>query len=343
MNRHILLSAFFLLPLLGCGEEAARNFAAREAPATREAPAATPSNNLKQIGLAAHNPEDLRRKIVLTDGSSTTVLAGGMMGGMMGGAAPQAPADKANLPLSRKIIYDAQVDLVVKDVDATAKQVVTFVQEAGGYIAEQSVTGSPGSERSMHWKLRVPVEKFESLVQKVVGLGELVRNSRTSQDVTEQFYDIEARIKNKKAEEKSLTKILDERTGKLEDVLKIETELSRVRGEIEQLEGKIRLLENLSSLATLTLSIREREKFEPPPPTVADFPTQVARTWERSLHGLIDLGKAVVLWAVDWALWVPLLIVAALFAWIILRWLWRRLPRLIALASTPLTPPRAQQ
>ena len=188
------------------------------------------------------------------------------------------------------------------------------MQEARGYIAEESTTGSPGSQRSMHWKMRVPVDQFESFVQKVVALGELERNRRTSQDVTEQYYDIEARIKNKKAEEKSLTKILDERTGKLEDVLKIETELSRVRGEIEQLEGKIRVLENLSSLATLTLNVREREKFEPPPPAAADFPTQVARTWENSLHGLIDLGKAFILWAVDWVLWIPLLIVAGLLA-----------------------------
>jgi hypothetical protein len=265
------------------------------------------------------------------------MLGAGMMAGMSG-VAGQAPADK--LALSRKIIYDGQVELVVKDVDATAKKVVTFVQDARGYIAEQGTTGAPGSQRSMRWKLRVPVDQFEALVQKVVELGELVQNSRTSQDVTEQFYDIEARIKNKKAEEKSLTKILDERTGKLEDVLKIETELSRVRGEIEQLEGKIRVLENLSSLATLSLSVREREKFEPPPPTVADFPTQVARTWERSLHALIDLGKGVILWAVDWVLWIPLLVVGALFAWIIIRWFIRRLPRLIELASTPITPRR---
>ena len=102
-------------------------------------------------------------------------------------------------------------------------------------------------------------------------------------------------------------------------MLKIETELSRVRGEIEQLEGKIRVLENLSSLATLTLSVREREKFEPPPPAAADFSTQVARTWENSLKGLVDLGKSVILWAVDWAIWIPLLIVAALVAWVVLR------------------------
>ncbi|MGO8900028.1 MAG: DUF4349 domain-containing protein [Isosphaeraceae bacterium] len=250
----------------------------------------------------------------------------------------QAPVNSA--ALSRKIIYDGEIDLIVKDVDPIAKQVVIFIQDARGYIAEQSTTGSLGSQRSMRWKLRVPVDQFESLVQKVVALGELERNTRTSQDVTEQFYDIEARIKNKKAEEKSLTKILDERTGKLEDVLKIETELSRVRGEIEQLEGKIRVLENLSSLATLTLSVREREKFEPPPPAVADFPTQIARTWENSLRGLINLGKAFILWAVDWVLWIPLLIVAGLLAWIILRRLFRLLPRIIALANTPITPPR---
>ena len=115
------------------------------------------------------------------------------------------------------------------------------------------------------------MEQFDSFVDSIVALGELERNNRTSQDVTEQYYDIEARIKNKRVEEQTLNKILQERSGKLEDVLKIEIELSRVRGEIEQLEGKIRVLENLSSLATLTLNVRERDKYAPPPPVVADF------------------------------------------------------------------------
>ena len=326
MRRHIVLNALILLPILGCGEEVARE--ARRVKSAETVSVSAPG--------AAGTPagKDASR-ITATDGTSNTMR--GMVGAMA--TAIQAPIDTA--ALSRKIIYDGEVDLIVKDVDSIAKQVVTFIQDVRGYIAEQSTTGSPGSPRSMRWKLRVPVDQFESLVQKVVALGELEQNKRTSQDVTEQFYDIEARIKNKKAEEKSLTKILDERTGKLEDVLKIETELSRVRGEIEQLEGKIRVLENLSSLATLTLSVREREKFEPPPPAVADFPTQVARTWEKSLHALIDLGKALILWAVDWVLWIPLLIVAGLLAWVILRHLYRLIPRIIALANTPITPPRA--
>jgi hypothetical protein len=322
MRRHIVLNVLILLPILGCGE--AQESATVLKSAERVAASAPPSGSLQYAAK-----------------SETAQGASGMMGPFAGalGTAIQAPINTA--ALSRKIIYDGEVNLIVKDVDPIAKQVVTFIQDARGYIAEQSTTGSPGTPRSMRWKLRVPVEEFESVVQKVVALGELEQNKRTSQDVTEQFYDIEARIKNKKAEEKSLTKILDERTGKLEDILKIETELSRVRGEIEQLEGKIRVLENLSSLATLNLSIREREKFEPPPPAVADFPTQVARTWESSLHGLIDLGKALILWAVNWVLWIPLLIVAGLLAWVVLRRLFRLLPRIIALANTPITPPKA--
>jgi hypothetical protein len=257
---------------------------------------------------------------------------------------PEAATTTLGPAIARKIIYDAQVDLVVESVDPIAKKMTSLVQDARGYIAEQNVTGSPGSLRSIHWRIRVPVEQFDSFVDSVVALGELERNNRTSQDVSDQYYDLEARIKNKKVEEQTLNKILQERSGKLEDVLKIEIELSRVRGEIEQLEGKIRVLENLSSLATLTINVREREKYEPAPPVVASFSTRVGRTWDNSITSLLDLGKAIVLWAVSWAIWIPFYLIGAIFALIFLRWLVRafirNLPRLVALARTPITPPR---
>jgi hypothetical protein len=257
---------------------------------------------------------------------------------------PEATTTTAGPSVARKIIYDAQVDLVVESVDPIAKKMTSLVQQARGYIAEQNVTGSPGSLRSIHWRIRVPVEQFDSFVDSVVSLGELERNNRTSQDVSDQYYDVEARIKNKKVEEQTLNKILQERSGKLEDVLKIEVELSRVRGEIEQFEGKIRVLENLSSLATLTINVREREKYTPSAPVVASFSTKVARTWDSSITSLVDLGKAIVLWAVSWAIWLPLYVIAAIVAWVLIRRLIRvfirNLPRLVALARTPLTGPR---
>jgi hypothetical protein len=294
--------------------------------------------------------EDASRAKMQLAAPAPPATGAGMMGGMgamMGGAVATQPgvAPTSVVPpaISRKIIYDAQVDLVVDSVDPIAKKVGTFVQEARGYIAEQNVTGSPGSLRSMRWKVRVPVEQFDSFVESIVSLGELERNNRTSQDVSEQYYDIEARIKNKKVEEETLNKILQERSGKLEDVLKIEIELSRVRGEIEQLQGKIRVIENLSSLATLTLNVRERDKYAPPPPVVADFSTQIARAWSGSLQSLVNLCKSLVLWIVTWVLWIPFWLVGGFLVWISLRLLirsfLRNLARIVALARTQIFPP----
>jgi hypothetical protein len=323
------LSTLLFLALAGCGEEAkiaARNYAA-SGEAMYKSEAAAP---------ARVNSRDETTRPSTVDALAATLVA------TQAGVAKDKAASPA---VSRKIIYDAQIDLLVESVEPVAKKVASFVADAHGYIAEQNVTGSPGSTRSMRWKIRVPVEQFDSLVDSVLSLGELERNNRTSQDVTEQYYDIEARIKNKRVEEQTLNKILQERSGKLEDVLKIEIELSRVRGEIEQLEGKIRVLENLSSLATLTLNVREREKYAPPAPVVADFPTEVSRTWNASLLSLVNLGKAIALWAVSRAVWIPFLLVFGLLAWFVLRWLMRilvrNLPRVIALARTPITPPTA--
>jgi chromosome segregation ATPase len=156
--------------------------------------------------------------------------------------------------------------------------------------------------------------------------------NRTSQDVTAEFYDVEARIKNKQVQEQTLQKMLEERSGQLEEVLKVETELSRVRGEIEQMEGRIRVLKNLSTLATLTLTLREHERFQPPAPVVADFPTQVARTWQASLTQFVDAGKDLVLFAVAQVLWLPFWAVGLVIAWVAAR-------RLAALARTRPTPP----
>lgn len=331
MTPFRFFSTFLVLALAGCGEEAktsARNFAIS-------------ANEMSKAKVAASAPmAPAARGEAMDKGGADAAVA------LLAGMQPGGNAKAASPAVSRKIIYDAQIDLIVESVDPVAKKVARFVQDAGGYVAEQNVTGSPGSTRSMRWKIRVPVEQFDSLVDAVLSLGELERNNRTSQDVTEQYYDIEARIKNKRVEEQTLNKILQERSGKLEDVLKIEIELSRVRGEIEQLEGKIRVLENLSSLATLTLNVREREKYAPPPPVAADFPTQVSRTWNASLLSLINLGKAIALWAVSWAIWIPFLLVLGLLGWITLRWmlrvLVRNLPRLIALARTPITRSPAQ-
>jgi hypothetical protein len=131
MRRHIVLNALILLPILGCG-------------AAQESAVKTVERGSVIAPGAAGTPA----APAFADGSVRASGSPGMMGGMVGamGTALQAPINTA--ALLRKIIYDGEIDLIVKDVDPIAKQVVTFIQDARGYIAEQSTTGSPGSPRS---------------------------------------------------------------------------------------------------------------------------------------------------------------------------------------------------
>ncbi|WP_165071281.1 DUF4349 domain-containing protein [Paludisphaera rhizosphaerae] len=265
------------LPVAGCGEVPSQSSVASRsfvAPASAPAPDAAPS--------------------------------GGMMGetGREEASSAAAPAG-----VSRKVIYDATLDLAVDELDRASAKVGELVASSGGYIAEETMTGSPGSTRSQFWRLRIPVDGFDGFVKSVMALGELVQFSRKSQDVTAEYYDVEARIKNKQIQEQTLNKILQERSGQLEEVLKVEVELSRVRGEIEQMQGRLRVLQNLSSLATLTLTLRERDRFQPPAPVVADFSTQVARTWYGSVERMTDAVKGLILFAVSVAVWLPLWLV----------------------------------
>ncbi|HEV3122265.1 MAG TPA: DUF4349 domain-containing protein [Isosphaeraceae bacterium] len=234
-------------------------------------------------------------------------------------------ADKAPAPNApaRKIIYNADIDLVVEDFAKGEAALMRLMEETKGYLASADVTGSPGRQRFGTWKVRVPIERFQGFVDGVIKLGELQHRQTTSQDVTEEYYDLDARIKNKKVEEARLLKHLEESTGKLKEILDVEREISRVREEIERQEGRLRLLENLTALTTVTIVLHEREGYVPP--EAPSFGTLIGRTFSESVDYLVDLGKAVVLVAVAVVPWLPVLALVGLLLWLLVRRARRRL------------------
>jgi hypothetical protein len=225
--------------------------------------------------------------------------------------------------LPRKIIYNAQVDLVVESVASTAEALARLVKASGGYISETDSLSYSQQQRRATWKVRVPVDRFDAFLAEVTRLGELQKNHLDSQDVTQEFYDLEARIANKQQEEKRLLKHLADSTGKLEDILAVERELSRVRGEIEQMQGRLRYLANVTALSTVTITAIELKDYTPPvSPT---FRTRIARTFSNSLALLSDFGEALVLLFVAFTPWIPVALALALPIWWSLR-LRRRRP-----------------
>jgi predicted type IV restriction endonuclease len=130
-----------------------------------------------------------------------------------------------------------------------------------------------------------------------------------SQDVTEEFYDVEARIRNKKKEEDRLLQLLDTATGKLEDVLAVERELSRVREEIERVEGRLRVLKDLTSLTTINLSVTEVKDYVPE--EAATYATRVRRAFQSSITALVATMQGLSIAAIAAAPWLAVILALA--------------------------------
>jgi Domain of unknown function (DUF4349) len=236
--------------------------------------------------------------------------------------ASKQPAENASSPvrsptIARKIIYDARIDLVVESLSGTEQTILKLINEYNGFLAESDQSSLTAFQRRGTWRVRVPVDHFNAFVRAVSRLGEVRQNHVGSQDVTEEFFDLEARIRNKREEEKRLLKHLADSTGKLQDILDVEKELSRVRGEVEQMEGRLRFLSNRTELSTITIEAMEWKDYKPP--VAATFQTLLGRTFFRSYESLVEFGKFLLLVLVALAPWTPL-IVLGLF---VMRWLFR--------------------
>jgi hypothetical protein len=260
--------------------------------------------------------------------------------GMQGGGGDPGPAEQKAAgeeaapaqPVPRKIIYTADVTMVVDDLPQAEEQLKQLIKDHKGFVAQSELSGSAGSRRSGRWRVRIPIEGFDAFLSQIVKLGWPEVNKTDSQDVTDQFYDLEARIKNRKAEEESLRKLLEQTHGKMEDILSVRRELNQVRSDIDQKEGQLRRLANLSALTTVNVTLREEKDYVPP--QAPTFGSTITRTFSGSIDVLISVGKGLVLFLVALAPWLPVLLVVLLLAWVIWR---RRRP----LAVVPVTSPTA--
>lgn len=205
----------------------------------------------------------------------------------------------------RKIVYNAYVDLVTEDLNALTTSLNALIVARGAYVADSDRTGSAGSSRRGSWKVRVPADGYDPFVKGVVALGELVSIRADSQDVSEEYFDTEARQTAKQVEEARLLKHLTDSTGKLDDILAVERELSRVRTEIERMQGRLRVLADLTSLATVSITVSEIKGYVPPQaPTLA---TRIGRTFEASVGSLRHFGEEVLIGLVALVPWLPLI------------------------------------
>lgn len=239
-----------------------------------------------------------------------------------GGAVSKNSDDAAVAGIDRKIIYEAAITLFVSDFDDLEAQVPRLVKDHGGYLADVSIDRTLGEHRSGHWLARIPVAQFDSFLDAVSTLGVPENRSQTAQDVTEEYVDLDARIANSERLEKRILELLDNSAGKIKDVIEVERELARVRGDIEQMEGRLRFLTNRTELTTVRIDALEQRDYVPP-----EAPTFLARmeqAWGNSVYSLRNFGEDV---AVGVAYVFPWIVVLAVF---VLPMLWYARRRLVS-------------
>jgi hypothetical protein len=243
--------------------------------------------------------------------------------------------------VARKIIYKAQVELIVEDFEKASADLLRLVKERpGAYVAKSDVQGTPGAPRLGVWTVRVPVDHFDAFLAAVGGLGELRHSSTDSQDITDSYYDLQAHIKNDEVREKGLQKLyLDKSAGsKLEDLLAVDRELSAVRGKIDAQKGQLQRWDKETALATAVVTLRDRKDYVPA--TVPDFGTSLGRTFQASVEALVGLAKFLILAAVAVSPWLAVL--AVLAAPLVVVWRrWQRSRPLTAVAAGPPEAPGA--
>jgi len=214
--------------------------------------------------------------------------------------APEAPPD-------RKIIYNARVELHVANLDDARAKLDALLAEVKGYVAKSDESGRTGGTRFGTWKVRVPVGAFHDFLARVEGFGELISKTSDAQDVTDEYVDLEARLKNLHAEEAVLNKLLTEKAQSTADLLAFRKQITDVREQIERLQARLNTLSRLTAMTTIDIVMSEDKAYVPP--TAPTFGTSIGRTFGDSVESLEKLGKGLVLVLVAIAPWLPLIVV----------------------------------
>lgn len=160
---------------------------------------------------------------------------------------------------TRKIIKSAELELKVDDFLETFGAVQDIVESEGGFIADSSTYKSEQDTMSGDVTIRIHPDRFVSLIDKIKELGELEYQRISGEDITQEYYDLEARLKSKEEMEKRLIELLAKQTRSVKDLLEVERELGRVREEIESMKGTLRYYDNLVGLSTVRLNMYEPE------------------------------------------------------------------------------------
>ena len=197
----------------------------------------------------------------------------------------------------RLLIRNVNIAAETKEFDAVRQAVEDKIKELGGYVENSGVsgTGKTGSLRRASFKIRVPADKLDDLINTVGSSCTVTSTNENTTDVTLSYVDTKAKLDSLRVEQKQLTELLSQAKD-LDSILVLQNRLTEIRYQIESAESTLRVLENQVTYATLSLNIREVMEIKPQEePHVDTYAEKVAKTFKQSLHNIGEFFKGLFL------------------------------------------------
>jgi hypothetical protein len=174
---------------------------------------------------------------------------------------PPPPSDgdelKAPESVGPMIVQTASLTILATNYDEASAAIEKLAAAHGGYVEKLDAKAQTGNAREVSASLRIPTKQLDGFLADVRKLGHVEEESRSNEEVSDQYVDLQARLKSARATEQRLIELLGTRTGKLEDVLEAERELARIRGEIEGMQGQSAILVHRVNYATVQVELSE--------------------------------------------------------------------------------------
>lgn len=224
--------------------------------------------------------------------------------------------------MDRKIIRNAELTLEVGSPAEVQRKITSIAESLGGFVvtSESKVQqiGDAQQELLVNLVIRVPATQFGPALDQIRSTGSRVLSEKmTGQDVTEEFIDLEARIKTQRALELQFLEIMKQ-AHKVEDALEVQRQIAEVRTEIEKLEGRKRFLENRASLSTITINLQS-------PNAIVVNTSGFGRNIKEAIADSVEVAIGIVLFLIRFVIvMIPILILIIFPGWLLARLVFRR-------------------